>query len=520
MTNIDAIRPTTPAPIQKKQSIVQKSPRRNRKRKWIVLILIILALAGLATNKLLSKTNQIFTNKGNIFARFGNLILSPDKKLIGEEEGQVNILLMGIGGSGHDGAYLTDTMIVASINTKTNEIILTSIPRDFAVVLPGVGFNKINAAYAYAHRDNPNTAGDAAIAAAEQITNLKIPYYAVVDFRGFVKAIDDIGGLDVVVEKTFSDSSFPNDYPNDTTGYLAPVTFTKGPQHMNGQRALIFARSRHSGDANEGSDFARSERQKIILVALKNKILSLKLTNLPTINNLLSDFTENFRTNLEPYQLKQLTDLTAKTSSDNIYSFSLDPDGILICSALVDPQTGKRAPARVTPEPPPVNPAPTPVPTPTPAPVTRNGLPAGTAIPVTPPAEAVPAPEAVPEIIRSYVVQPCDGRTLTDIHDWLVNAPLLSKLKKEAATVEIQTSTGKPISPTRFIKLAQMGINIQYVVFKGKVTYDQSILYDNSKGSKPKTLDFINSNYTFKTSDVGYSSSAADFVIILGRDSL
>lgn len=473
--------------------------------------MIILTAAGYAINTFLLKTNKIFTNKGNIFARVGNLILSPDKKLIGEDEGQVNILLMGIGGSGHDGAHLTDTMIVASINTKTNEVLLISIPRDFAVMLPKVGFNKVNAAYAYAYQENPDTAGDAAIDAAEKITNLKIPYYAVIDFRGFVKAVDDVGGVDISVDNTFTDSSFPNDYPYDTTGYLAPVTFTKGPQHMNGQRALIFARSRHSGDSDEGSDFARSERQKKILVALKNKILSLKLTNITTINNLMSDFTENFRTNLEPFQLKHLTDLAQKTNNDGTYSFSLDPDGILICSALVDQQTGKRVPAA----------PPTPVPAPAPA---TTPPPAAATTPTpglnTKPAETTPPAVTEPEITRIYVVQPCDGKTLTDIHDWMVNVPVLAKLKNEKAVVEVQTSTGKPISPTRFKKLAELGIDVRYVLFKGKVALNQTILYDNSKGGKPRTLDVIRSNYSFLPSDVTYPSSAADFVIILGKDSL
>ncbi|MEJ0021545.1 MAG: LCP family protein [Candidatus Doudnabacteria bacterium] len=520
MKNFDLIKPQLQQQVQNNNHfdpIVQKPHRRTRKWKWIILILVILALAGFASSKLLLKTNQIFTGKGNIFTRVGNLILSPDKKLIGEDEGQINILLMGIGGSGHDGAYLTDTMIVASINTKTNEVVLISIPRDFALDLPKVGYNKVNAAYAYAYKDNPNTAGDAAIDAAEKITNLQIPYYAVIDFRGFVKAVDDVGGVDVTVDNTFTDSSFPNDYPYDTTGYLAPVTFTKGPQHMNGQRALIFARSRHSENADEGSDFARSERQKKILVALKNKILSLKLTNLPTINNLLSDFTDNFRTNMEPYELKHLTDLAQKTNNDNIYSFSLDPDGVLICSALVDPQTGKKVP----------EPAPAPAPTSTPTPPPATGasaakttaaVPTAGSVPTVIPTDTTPA-VTEPEVVRMYVVQPCEGKTLTDIHDWLVNAPVMAKLNKEKATVEIQTSTGKPISPTRFKQLSLAGIDVKYAIFKGKVAYNQTVLYDNTKGSKPKTLDYLNSNYTLTPSDVTYPASTADFVIIVGKDS-
>ena len=489
MSNFDLIRPPA-RPAQ--YNLIPPPRKRSRKWKWLILFLIILGV-GIGINKVVSKTNQVFTGKGNIFTRISGLIVSPDKKLIGEEEGQVNILLMGVGGNGHEGAYLTDTMIVAQINTQTNEVILTSIPRDFSLVLPKIGFNKVNAAYAYAYRDDPSTAGDVAIAAAEKITGFTIPYYAVVDFKGFVKAVDDVGGVDVTVDQTFTDSTFPNDYPYDTKGYLAPVTFTKGPQHMSGQRALIFARSRHSNNANEGSDFARSERQKKILIAMKNKVLNLNLTNLSTINNLLSDFTDNFRTNFEPYQLKHLMDMANKITGDNIYSFSLEPQGDLVCSMLVDASTGQRiiSPPKTT--------APPPETTATTSPD--------------------PEPEE-PKVVPMYVIVPCQGKTLTDIHEFLVNAPWLAKLKKEATVVEIQTSTGKPISPTLFKKLSDNGIDIRYVLYKGKITYDTTILYDNSHGSKPKTLDYINSNYTFTKSDVIFPSSSADLVIILGKDSL
>lgn len=464
----------------------------KKKLKWLAVILILLIL-GWAGFRIMAKTDQIFTGRGNIFTRVGNLIISPDRKLIGEAQGQVNVLLMGVGGAGHEGSYLTDTMIVAQINTQSHEVVLTSIPRDFAVTLPKYGYNKINAAYAYTYRDDENKAGLAAIDAAEKVTGLSIPYYTVIDFKGFVQAVDDVGGLDITIDHTFTDATFPNDYPYDTKGYLAPVTFTTGPAHMNGKTALIFARSRHSGNNNEGSDFARSERQKKILVAFKNKILSLNLTSLSTINNLLSDFTENFRTNLEPFELKHLADLAGEIDSQNIYSFTLEPDGKLICAGLVDPATGRRA---VLP------PAPTP-----------TMPPADTVKP--PAASEPPAPAAI------YVIMPCEGKTLTDIHEFVLQAPLLAKLKKENAMVEIQNSTGKTgLAQATYKKLVELGLDVRFTSFKGKIAYTQTIFYDNSNGKKPNTLDYLKNHYTFVTSDVNYPNSAADFIIIVGKDAL
>jgi hypothetical protein len=264
---------------------------------------------------------------------------------------------------------------------------------------------------------------------------------------------------------------------------------------MDGRTALIFARSRHSGNAQEGSDFARSERQKKILTAVKDKIFSLKLSSLSTINNLLSDFTDSFRTNLEPFEMKRLLDLSKNTGADNVYSFSLEPDGVLICSALVDQNTGRPAPA--------------PTPTPETSENTEEGTTTETETPV------------VPQITRIYVVQPCNGKTLIDVANFVKQSPILAKLKKEAATVEIQNSVGKTGLATKIYGgLADLGVILKFPAFKGKVPYEQTILYDNSHGSKPHTLNYLKENYTFTTSDVNYPASAADFVIIVGQDAV
>lgn len=483
MSNFDSIRPTTRPPSS-------RSKRRSNWRWLLIIVGLALAVGLFAAGRVILKTNKIFANPGNLFTRVGQLIISPDKNLIGEDQGVVNILLLGVGGEGHEGANLTDTIIVASLNLETHEVVLTSIPRDFMVQIPKVGLNKINAVYAYAHRDNPQTAGTAAIAAAEKITGFTIPYYALVDFKGFVKAVDHVGGVDVTVERTFTDSSFPNDFPSDTKGYLAPVTFIQGPQHMNGRSALIFARSRHSDNSNEGSDFARSERQKKILIAIKGKATNLKLNNLATLNNLLSDFTENFRTNLEPYELKRLADIGSKIDNNKVYSLSLEPQDNLICSRLVDLATGQ------------------PAVTPTPAPTDK------TEAPTTTPTQTAPAVQNI------YVVKPCEGKTLADIQEFLKNYLELGRLKKEGAIVEIQNSTGQAAAATPYKKLLGMGIDTRFVTFKGKVTYNQTVLYDNSHGAKPDTMDYLQANYSFTASDINYPNSTADFVIILGKDAL
>ncbi|MBI4363422.1 MAG: LCP family protein, partial [Candidatus Doudnabacteria bacterium] len=181
----------------------ERPKKKRRLLKFLILLLILIGM-GWASSRLLSKANQIFTNKENIFIRAGKLIIGADKTLVGEDEGVVNILLLGMGGPGHDGPLLTDTMIVASISVKTNEVVLISIPRDFVVALANQGFRKINSAYAYAELAEPGSGGIVAAAAVEKITGLTIPYYASIDFKGFVKAVDHVGGIDVTIDRTFT----------------------------------------------------------------------------------------------------------------------------------------------------------------------------------------------------------------------------------------------------------------------------------------------------------------------------
>lgn len=488
--SLDGINPNLKPRVLNQHNFAPRKVRRSRKWKWLLSLIVLIGLGIFGYYFIVARTNQIFTGETNIFARVGQLIIGSDKPLQGEEEGVINVLLMGIGGEGHDGAYLTDTMIVASINVKTHEAVMVSIPRDFAYTIPGIGFNKINATYAYARRDGERKAGLAAIAAAEHVTGLDIPYYAVIDFRGFVQAIDNIGGVDIVIENSFTDSSFPNDYPNDTKGYLAPVTFKTGPAHLDGRNALIFARSRKADNVLEASDFARSERQKKIIAAVKEKVLNLGLGNLSTINNLLSDFTNNFRTNFEPYEIKRLLDLAKEIDEHDAYSFSLEPDGVLLCSALVDARTGKVPPKPVE---------------------TEEVI--GT--------EETPV-EEVPQITLSYVVMPCSGKTNEDLVAHVRLAPILAKLQSEGAIVEVQNSTGvSGLAARTFGNLADLGVKLNLTAFAGKVPYEQTILYDNSHGGKPKTLDYLKTNYSPLTiSDVLFPASSADFLIIMGKDSI
>jgi hypothetical protein len=158
------------------------------------------------------------------------------------------------------------------------------------------------------------------------ILQIPIHYYARIDFTGFKKIVDELGGVDIYVERSFTDYRFPTSYFGYTT-----ISFSQGWQKMNGQRALEYVRSRY-GNNGEGSDFARARRQQRFLLALKDKILTYQtLVNVKKINQLLNILGDHFRTNIEPWEMVRLFELAQKIDSQKIIRFGLSssPGGLL-----------------------------------------------------------------------------------------------------------------------------------------------------------------------------------------------
>ena len=224
-----------------------------------------------------------------------------------------NVLLLGYGGAGHSGGGLTDSITLANVDTKEKKVALVSIPRDLWIALPVDYDNKqnykINAAYAIGEDDNkyPNKKpvyrgedGDGELAkyAASIVTGIEVDYYLSVDFAGLVDAIDLLKGIEVDVKHPFDDYFYPvkglenetcgisnediTDFHQKYSGFQLEkqfecryehLHFEKGTQQMDGETALKFVRSRHSDQY--GGDFARSERQHEILIAIKDKLITL-----------------------------------------------------------------------------------------------------------------------------------------------------------------------------------------------------------------------------------------------------
>jgi LCP family protein required for cell wall assembly len=248
------------------------------KKRWITLVVLalVLALVGFWYAK-----NQ---QAQNIVSG----VVSSPIDILKNSDGVTNVLLLGIGGEGHEGGDLTDSILLASFNLKTNKVTLIAIPRDVWVASMKA---KINTAYHYGNERREGGGRDLAKSAVAETLGIPVHYVLVLDFQGFVKAIDAVGGIDVEVENTFDDYKYPipgKETAEPESERYEHIHFDKGITHMDGATALKFARSRHAlGD--EGTDFARAARQEKIILAFRNKIVSADTIFSSEIINKLKD---------------------------------------------------------------------------------------------------------------------------------------------------------------------------------------------------------------------------------------
>ena len=303
----------------------------HRTRKWFVRLTLITATALLLVGGFLAikgyvQLHEVFHGGGSAIALQANV--NPDQ-LKTEGDGRVNILVLGIGGAGHDGPDLTDTMLLASVDPVNNKADLLSIPRDLWVKMPNdyiAKYQKINAAfesgkYKYLGVESDSNANQQAIEAGFKavdgvvgnILGIPIDYNVLVDFQAFKQAVDTVGGVTINVPTELYDPTMA--WENNWN----PILAMPGVQTMNGQQALNYVRSRETT-----SDFARTQRQRALLLALKQKVLTLgTLSNPLKISELLSEFGNNVRTDIDLKDANTLYGLLNKISNNNIQSIGL-----------------------------------------------------------------------------------------------------------------------------------------------------------------------------------------------------
>jgi len=239
-------------------------------------------------------------------------------------KGRFIILVLGTDKRENDPEHYarSDTLLLANVDTVARTVGVMSIPRDLIMEVPGYGKNKVNAAYLFGEYYQLEGGGQAlAVQTISQFFNTPIDYYVAINFDGFRKVVDTVGGVDLYVPYSLDDYNYPSDDEGDPFGEIH-VHFDEGWQHMDGKTALRYARTRHADN-----DFARSRRQLQIILAVRQKAMSLNL--IPVLPNLIDDLGGMVQTNIPFDQQLGLAQLGYNIDASKIYTASIDGSMIL-----------------------------------------------------------------------------------------------------------------------------------------------------------------------------------------------
>lgn len=431
-------------------------------RASVVMLVLLVGAGGILLAQGVFSAQKVF--KGSSTAAALRSQVDPNM-LKGEGDGRVNILLAGVGGAGHDGADLTDTMIVASIDPVNKVADLVSVPRDLWVKVPGFSAMKINAAYAMGKYEqlgktsSSNQDTEAVMAGfrtmdatVESVLGIDIHYNILVNFQAFRQAVDTVGGVDINVPERLYDPSMA--WENGWNATLAEA----GPQKFDGKQALLYVRSRHTS-----SDFARSERQRAVILALKQKVVNLgTLSNPLKLSQLMSAFGDNVVTDLSLNDASRLYALTKDISGTKFKSIGLvDEPNKLVTTGRVGNQS------------------------------------------VVLPKAGMFEYDAIQQFIRSSLP---DGY-----------------IKKENSRIKVLNGTmATGLAEEKAADLKTYGYNIVGTGNAPQSVYEKSVLVDLTGGRDKFTRHYLEQRFgiqaTTKLPDSTLQKTGADFILIIGND--
>jgi LCP family protein required for cell wall assembly len=448
-----------------KEVVKQHKWRKVALKSGAVFMVAVLLVGGFLFAKGYFKARGLFKGGG------GAAALTKDvdpTQLKGEGDGRVNILMLGKGGEEHTAPDLTDTLLLVSINPIDKEAAMLSVPRDLYVKAPSGGSSKINSVYANAkyaaqttYRRQSNVeelsekAGMEAIEkVVEETMGVPIHYYVMVDFEAFRKAIDTVGGIDVYTDEALYDSTVA--WENGGSSRLA----AQGWNHFNGKQALLYSRSRQS---SARGDFDRTERQRKVLLALKDKVISAgTFANPIRITQLIDAFGDHMQTNLSLDEVKRVYEIGKEIDASKVASLGLaDPPNSFVKTDAVNNQ--------------------------------------------------------------SVVVPRAGLYNYSEIHNYVRNAMRDGFLKSENASVVVLNGTEITGLATRKAEeLRSYGYNVTKVDSAPTSTYTGTVLVDLTNGTKKYTKRYLEQRLkttaVSKVPDSTVSTVGADFIIILGSD--
>lgn len=434
-------------------------------RTSLVAVVSLFAVGGVLFGKGYFKLQKVFQGGSSAAALSSNV----DPTLLkGEGDGRVNILLLGVGGASHKGGDLTDTIMVASVDPVNNQAVLLSIPRDLWSKMPNnyVGnYNKINAAYEagkykyIGRQDSDNKDRKAVLAGfqgidgvVERIAGIPIHYNMLVDFKAFSQAVDTVGGITVNAPEELRDPTMA--WENGWSSVLAK----QGSNDFNGKQALNYVRSRQTS-----SDFARGERQRLVMVALKDKTANMgTLTNPVKLSNLMSAFGDNVQSDISISDMTRMATIMKNIPSNQIQSVGLAENG----NSFVT--TGN-----------------------------INGM--------------------------SVVIPKAGLEDYSKIQAYIRSKLKDGYIAKENANITILNGSGVAgLATEKAEELKSYGYNVGIVDNAPTEDYAETQVIDLSKGSKKYTLNYLKKRFSVNTTGsqlpTGIVPGSANIVIILGQN--
>jgi LCP family protein required for cell wall assembly len=239
-------------------------------------------------------------------------------------DGRTLILVMGTDRRPNDPDHWprSDTMILFNLDTRSKTVRAMSLPRDLIVNVPGYGPNKLNAAYLFGEYYGEPGGGKAlAVRTISQFFNVPIDYYLTINFEGFRRLVDRVGGIDIDVPYSLDDYDYPSDDEGDPFGVLH-VHFDAGLQHMDGKTALRYVRTRHADN-----DFMRNKRQLQVILGVRKSAMSLDL--IPALPDLIDRLAGTVETNIPFDKQMAFAQLAYRLDASSVLTSTIDRQMII-----------------------------------------------------------------------------------------------------------------------------------------------------------------------------------------------
>lgn len=330
--------------IEVKEGIVSKLKKSRRKRIYAAICVAFFAViisggyvahkASITFDKMTGEENSMLKSIIKMLpvgSRFFQILPVEGEDYSAMERAKdnklerLNVLLLGIRGADDpNGGLLTDTMMLASIELKSGNVALISIPRDLFVKIPNHDYSrKINEAFVLGMEDSKSWKGglDYAKKTVSEVTGLEVHYAASIDFRAFKEIIDTMGGITITLAQPFSELSQFEE---------GPISLPAGKQQINGSTALLFVRARFSSN-----DFDRAKRQQQVLLAVKEKALGLGVLSNPLkIVSILDTLGNDVRMDAELWEIQEMAVLAQRLDSSKMKHkvFDTSDTGLLYAS--------------------------------------------------------------------------------------------------------------------------------------------------------------------------------------------